>query len=70
MSDNTQDSSQWNMAEWQGKMLLDRTDEKIGKLQDIDVDVETDMPQFATVKEGFVERHLSFVPHRAGSSGT
>ena len=26
------------------------------------VDVETDEPQFATVKEGFIDRHLTFVP--------
>jgi hypothetical protein len=26
------------------------------------VDVETDQPQFATVKEGFIGRHLTFVP--------
>ena len=43
-------------------MLLDRNGEKIGKLQDVYVDVETDEPQFATVKEGFIGRHLTFVP--------
>ena len=26
------------------------------------VDVETDQPQFGTVKEGFLGRHLTFVP--------
>lgn len=26
------------------------------------MDVETDEPQFATVKEGFIGRHLTFVP--------
>jgi hypothetical protein len=25
-------------------------------------DVETDLPQFATVKEGLIGRHLTFVP--------
>jgi hypothetical protein len=52
----------WNVAEWHGKMLVDRNGEKIGKLQDIYVDVETDEPQFGTVKEGFIGRHLTFVP--------
>ena len=28
--------------------------EKVGKLQDVYVDVENDEPQFATVKEGFM----------------
>ena len=52
----------WNVAEWHGKMLLDRNGEKIGKLEDVYVDVETDEPQFGTVKEGFIGRHLTFVP--------
>ena len=42
--------------------LIDRDGEKIGKLQDVYVDVENDEPQFATVKEGFIGRHLTFVP--------
>jgi uncharacterized protein YrrD len=54
--------AKWNVAEWHGKMLVDRNGEKIGKLQDVYVDVETDEPQFATVKEGFIGRHLTFVP--------
>ena len=54
--------AQWNVAEWHGKMLVDCNGEKIGKLQDVYVDVETDEPQFATVKEGFIGRHLPFVP--------
>ena len=42
--------------------MLDVNGEKIGKLEDVYVDVETDVPQFATVKEGFIGRHLTFVP--------
>jgi sporulation protein YlmC with PRC-barrel domain len=57
-----QGKAQWTAAEWQGKMLVDINGEKIGKLQDVYVDVETDVPQFATVKEGFIGRHLTFVP--------
>jgi uncharacterized protein YrrD len=57
-----QDQARWNVAEWHGKMLVDRNGEKIGKLQDVYVDVETDEPQFGTVKEGFIGRHLTFVP--------
>jgi uncharacterized protein YrrD len=59
---DAQGQAQWNVAEWHGKMLVDRNGEKIGKLQDVYVDVETDEPQFATVKEGFIGRHLTFVP--------
>jgi sporulation protein YlmC with PRC-barrel domain len=57
-----QGTAQWTAGEWQGKMLVDINGEKIGKLQDVYVDVETDVPQFATVKEGFIGRHLTFVP--------
>lgn len=57
-----QEAAQWDVAEWHGKMLVDRNGEKIGKLQDVYVDVETDEPQFATVKEGLIDRHLTFVP--------
>jgi len=57
-----QGSAQWNVAEWHGKMLVDRDGEKIGKLQDVYVDIETDEPQFGTVKEGLIGRHLTFVP--------
>jgi hypothetical protein len=61
MTEHQQDS-EWNVAEWHGKMLLDLDGEKIGKLQDVYVDVETDEPQFGTVKEGLIGRHLTFVP--------
>jgi hypothetical protein len=61
MSEHQQDA-EWNVAEWHGKMLIDRDGEKIGRLQDVYVDVENDEPQFATVKEGFIGRHLTFVP--------
>lgn len=43
-------------------MLVDRDGTKLGKLQDVYVDVETDEPQFGTVKEGRFRRHLTFVP--------
>jgi hypothetical protein len=56
------EQSKWNVADWQGKSLVDQNGEKIGKLQDVYVDVETDEPQFGTVKEGIIGRHLTFVP--------
>src|ERR1700733_13982009 len=59
---NQRGPDQWNVAEWHGKMLGDRNGEKIGKLQDVYVDIENDQPQFATVKEGVIGRHLTFVP--------
>ncbi len=61
MTEHQQDA-EWNVAEWHGRMLVDLYGEKIGKLEDVYVDVETDEPQFATIKEGFIGRHLTFVP--------
>jgi hypothetical protein len=57
-----QEPAKWNVAEWLGKMLVDENGEKIGKLQDVYVDVDTDEPQFGSVKEGLFKRHLTFVP--------
>ena len=69
MTDDPTDAK-WSVAEWHGKMLLDRDGDKIGKLQDVYVDVETDEPQFGTVKEGFIGRHLTFVPLAGLQIGT
>jgi len=52
----------WKASDWLGKMVIARDGEKIGKLHDVYVDVETDVPQFGTIKEGFFGRHLTFVP--------
>jgi sporulation protein YlmC with PRC-barrel domain len=57
-----QQAAEWSVADWHGKTLVDRDGEKIGKLEDVYVDIENDEPQFGTVKEGFIGRHLTFVP--------
>jgi hypothetical protein len=51
-----------DIGEWHGKELVDRDGERIGKLEDVYVDVESDEPMFGTVKEGLIGRHLTFVP--------
>src|SRR4029450_1892566 len=51
-----------NIAEWHGKQLIDRYGEKIGKLEDVYVDVESDEPGFGTVKEGVMGGPFAFVP--------
>jgi hypothetical protein len=49
---------------WHGRTLIDRDGERIGKLEDVYFDVETDQAQFGTVKQGglLTGRHLTFVP--------
>jgi hypothetical protein len=51
-----------DLAQWHGKRLIDRDGEKIGKLENVYVDVDSDEPQFGTLKEGHFGRHLTFVP--------
>jgi hypothetical protein len=51
-----------DLAEWRGRRLVDSSGKRIGKLEGVYYDVETDEPQFGTVKEGLFSRHLTFVP--------
>ncbi len=51
-----------SIAEWHGSELIDRDGERIGRLEDVYFDVETEEPQFGTVKDGLFGRHLRFVP--------
>ena len=51
-----------DLAEWRGTDLVDRDGQKIGALQDVYFDIESDEPRFGTVKEGWIGRHLTFVP--------
>lgn len=57
-----QDPATWAVGEWLGKAVHDRDGARLGRLRDVYVDVETDQPQFGTVKEGIFPRHLTFVP--------
>jgi len=57
-----------NVAEWRGKDLIDSDDDKIGKLEEVYVDTETDEPVFGAVKEGVVAKHLTFVPLRGATA--
>jgi uncharacterized protein YrrD len=51
-----------NLAEWRGKDLIDRDGNKLGKLEDVYVDTQTDQAMFGSVKEGLLSKHLTFVP--------
>jgi len=58
-----------DLSAWRGKEILDRDGERIGTLEDVYFDIETDEPQFGTIKEGFLDRHLTFVPLTAVTIG-
>ncbi len=55
-------SAKWAVGEWLGMVILAHDGDRIGKLRDVYVDVETDAPMFGTVREGVFARHLTFVP--------
>ena len=58
-----QEDAEWNVAEWHGKMLVDRDGERIGKLAGrVRRRRELTSRSSRTVKEGFIGRHLTFVP--------
>jgi uncharacterized protein YrrD len=56
-----------NLAAWRGKDLIDQDGNKLGKLEDVYVDTQTDEAIFGSLKEGLLSKHLTFVPLRAAS---
>lgn len=52
-----------NIRDWRGHRVVDAKGQRIGELEAIYVDTETDQPAFATVKVGMLGRaRLIFVP--------
>jgi hypothetical protein len=51
-----------NIMDWRGQDVLDAVGEKLGKLEEIYFDGETDEPVFAAVKSGLVSKSLTLVP--------
>lgn len=58
-----------NIREWEGKEVLDPEQERIGRLEDVYFDSETDQPLFVTVHTGLFGQHLTFVPTANASLG-
>lgn len=51
-----------NIRDWQGKDVLDSAGEKIGEMEDVYFDIETDEPRFLCVKAGWLGHHVVLVP--------
>ena len=51
-----------SVLEWRGQELLDNDGEKIGKIEEIYLDTETDQPEWALVKTGLFGGKGTFVP--------
>jgi uncharacterized protein (TIGR02271 family) len=55
-------SGSTDVREWRGRTVVDRDGEKIGKLDEIYVDRQTDEPEWALVNTGLFGTKSSFVP--------
>jgi hypothetical protein len=54
---------------WQGDDVVDPGGEKLGKLEEIYFDTETDEPGFAAVKSGTFGKHITLVPLHGATVG-
>ena len=59
-----------NIREWRGHDVIDVDGNKIGELEAVYVDTETDQPSFATIRIGLPTRHrLAFAPLAGATVG-
>jgi sporulation protein YlmC with PRC-barrel domain len=58
-----------NIADWRGQDVVDQKGEKLGKLEEVYFDGETDEPAFAAVKSGLVSKSITLVPLSKASVG-
>jgi sporulation protein YlmC with PRC-barrel domain len=58
-----------NIADWRGQEVVDSSGEKLGKLEEIYYDGETDEPAFVAVKTGLVSKSLTLAPLAQASVG-
>jgi len=58
-----------DVKEWRGQDVLDAQGEKLGKLDEVYYDTETDTPAFGAVKSGLVSKQITLVPLAGASAG-
>jgi PRC-barrel domain len=58
-----------DIKEWRGQDVLDPDGEKLGKLEEIYYDAESDTPAFAAVKSGTFGKHITLVPLASATAG-
>jgi hypothetical protein len=58
-----------NITDWRGQDVLDAVGEKLGKLEEVYFDGETDAPVFVAVKSGRLSKSLTLVPLDRASVG-
>ncbi len=50
------------ISDWRGQDILDESGERVGKLEDVYYDTDTDEPTFGSLKLGMLGRNVAFVP--------
>jgi uncharacterized protein YrrD len=58
-----------DVKEWSGADVIDPQGEKLGKLEEVFYDTESDLPTFAAVKSGLFGKHLTLVALAGASAG-
>jgi hypothetical protein len=58
-----------DIKEWRGQDVVDPGGDKLGKLEEIYYDMDSDVPAFGAVKSGRIGKHLTLVPLTGGSVG-
>jgi sporulation protein YlmC with PRC-barrel domain len=58
-----------NISEWRGQEVVDADGSKLGKLEEVYHDGETDEPSFIAVKTGLMSKSLTLVPLAHASVG-
>ncbi len=58
-----------DISQWKGEDVVDPGGDKVGRLEEIYYDVETDEPAFLAVKMGFLGHSLAFVPFDGAAVG-
>jgi uncharacterized protein YrrD len=58
-----------DIKKWQGDDVIDQAGEKLGKLEEVYYDAETDLPGFAAVKSGVLGKRVTLVPLAGASVG-
>lgn len=62
-------SQSQDKLEWRGQELYDRDGDKIGKIEEIYLDADTDQPEWALVNTGLFGSKQTFIPIRDASAG-
>jgi PRC-barrel domain len=51
-----------NLAQWRGVDVIDEQSQKLGKLDDVLYDSESDDPAFGAVRSGTLSKHVTLLP--------